>query len=248
VNKKLVFTAYNRPEYLKEAVHSWNQVENILDWEINYFLEPSELQKEMIYQFSRLECGELWGTVHDQKLGVLTNPWFAMQHSFSMGADFTVIAEDDIVVSRDVLNYFNWAMKHYKDDKNVLAVLAFSKVEAGANMSEEYSDQQIVTNTSSFCPLVWGTWKDRWPEISANWDFNYSSGNPDGSEAGWDWNMTRLAEKTKRHFVFPMLSRSDHIGEHKGTHMIPADFPGSQAPTFKPDHGWPIKYTAWSNY
>lgn len=232
MSRELVFTAFYRANYLREAVGSWNQATNIQEWPVSYLLEPTtnEIQESMHREFHQLECAELSGIVNDHKLGVLRNPHAALTSTFDAGNDFVVLAEDDIVVSDDILEYFEWAMKTYKDDQSVLAVLAFSRIKDEANTS-------YVSRTKVFCPLVWGTWSDRWESlIKPNWDLDYSSGLADGSCAGWDWNMMRVAITQGKDFIYPHASRSNHIGKFGGTHSTEFDFPESQAATFKEFH------------
>lgn len=232
MRRELVFTAYNRPEYLAETIGSWNQVSNILDWDVSYLLEPSSAQEKMIEKFNGLECKSMLGVVNDHRLGVLRNPYAAMSSVFDAGNDFAVLAEDDIIVSSDILEYFEWASVYYENNPEILGVLAFSRLPEGYS-----EDANVVWKTEVFCPLVWGTWKDRWENlIKPNWDLDYSSGNPDGSEAGWDWNMLRLAVNNKMKFVFPEYSRSNHIGRFGGVHTSEFSFPDSQAATFTLDH------------
>lgn len=230
MNKELVFTGFNRPGYLRESISSWNQAEDILDWDAWFLLEPSEMQDWMLREFHELNAASVGGMINDKRLGVLKNPYTALMSSFDFGSEFTVLAEDDIVVSSDTLKYFEWAMEKYKDDKSVLAVLAFSRNNASTNPQ----DKGCVARTKVFCPLVWGTWHDRWRDlIKPNWDLDYSSGKPDGSEAGWDWNMMRVAVREEKDFIYPAWSRSNHIGQYGGTHTSEGSFPESQAGTFQ---------------
>lgn len=236
MRKELTFTAYRRPWYLREAIGSWNQAANILDWDVSMLLEPSiiEVENAMLAEFHRLECGFSVAVVNDHKLGVLRNPYAAFTSAFDAGNDFVVLAEDDIIVSNDVLEYFEWAMETYKEDQSVLAVLAFSRIA----LEDGEVSREAVSRTKVFCPLVWGTWQDRWEStIKPNWDLDYSSGKPDGSEAGWDWNMMRVAVREGKDFLYPQASRSNHIGRFGGEHTSHASFPESQAPTFKQFHG-----------
>jgi len=230
VNKELVFTGFNRPGYLRESIDSWNQCDGILDWDAWFLLEPSDMKDQMLAEFKNLEAASVNGVVNDHRLGVLRNPYFALKSSFDAGSEFTVLAEDDIVVSSDTLRYFEWAMKEYEEDESVLAVLAFSRNPVHINPASRAS----VSRTKVFCPLVWGTWHDRWRDyVKPNWDLDYSSGNPDGSEAGWDWNMMRVAVRAGKDFIYPAWSRSNHIGMYGGTHTSAESFPESQAPTFE---------------
>ena len=53
--------------------------------------------------------------------GVLGNPWLALDHAFGVSPDlhgprdFAILAEEDLIVSPDVLEYFTWCQR-YADD------------------------------------------------------------------------------------------------------------------------------------
>lgn len=233
MKRELVFTGFNRPNYLREAIASWNQAGGIQNWDASFSLEPSDVESQMISEFEQLRSKTLTGEVNSTRFGVLVNPFAAMKRSFARGSDFSVLAEDDIIVSSDVLEYFEWASEEYKEDESVLAILAYSRITS----ENDPQNRSGVARTKVFCPLVWGTWRHRWEfPIEPNWDLNYSSGRPDGSEAGWDWNMMRLAVRRGEDFIYPTDSRSNHIGLYGGTHTSPESFPESQAYTFRSNH------------
>lgn len=223
---ELVFTAFNRPDYFRKVIDSWNQVRNISDWNVSFHIEPSNMSEIMADMAFRLNSNL---TVHnnENRLGVLVNPWNALNTAFEGGADFVVIAEDDVLVSQDILEFFEWTSVEYETGHDVLAVNAFSQIGGGKS-------NQITVDDPKFSPLVWGIWKNRWEtHIRDTWDKDYSSGNPDGSEAGWDWNINRIITNNNMLIVKPLQSRSDHIGEMAGTHMTPDLFPTSRGADFE---------------
>lgn len=227
---ELVFTAYNRPQYFYDSIGSWNLCRNLPKWNTAVFIEPSELQTDMGSIAMQLNTNV---TIHlnNTLQGVLVNPWNAINTAFTNGADFVVLAEDDVIVSNDTLEFFEWAALEYQTGHDVLAINAFSRLGTG-------KANQLTLTDPSFSPLVWGVWKDRWENILRDtWDKDYSTGNPDGSEAGWDWNINRIIAANSYHIVKPLHSRSNHIGEHQGTHMTPDLFPTSQAVSFKMTRG-----------
>lgn len=228
MNRELVFTAYNRPEYLQSTITSWNGVRNLRSWNTAFFVEPSENRNEVENIALSLQTNV---TLHNNetKLGVLVNPWHALDTTFQGGADFVVLAEDDVLVSSDILEYFEWASEEYSTAYKILSLNAFS------NLGGTKSNQ--LTQSSQFSPLVWGTWKDRWEEtLRDTWDKDYSTGNSDGSEAGWDWNINRILQKYDWSVIKPLQSRSTHIGI-QGTHMTPDDFESSIGVDFQATRG-----------
>jgi hypothetical protein len=226
---RLVFTAYNRPQYLRESVSSWNAARNLRNWDATFYIEPSDVQNEMSDVALNLNTS-VTVVVNSEKLGVLVNPWNAVDSAFTSGADFVVLAEDDVIVSQDVLEYFEWASEEYATGKGVLCVNAYSRIgEGNAN--------QVVKDTA-FSPLVWGIWRNRWFEyLRETWDKDYSTGNSDGSEAGWDWNINRIISDNNLTVIKPVLSRSDHIGQFDGTHMTPDLFEESRGLGFEQIRG-----------
>lgn len=225
--KELVFTAYNRPNYFREVVQSWNNVRNLPMWQTTVHLEPSEVQNEMSELALSLNT-QVGIIINTELQGVLTNPWNALDAAFSRGADFVILAEDDVIVSQDVLEYFEWCSIEYQTAYNVLTVNAFSQIGGG-------KPGHITTEDPKFSPLIWGTWRDRWENyLRDTWDKDYSTGNPDGSEAGWDWNINRIIQNNGFTVVKPLQSRADHIGQYFGTHMIPELFDSSRGVDFSP--------------
>jgi hypothetical protein len=230
---KLVFTAHRRPEYLKKSLESWSQVRGIKDLKIDVFLDLGDKQAEMLEVMENSSlCIE--AHVNTERLGVLNNPWHALDHSFDNGSDFTIIAEEDILVSDDILDYFNAATSMYSADE-VLGVCAHTYASFG--------DPCELKLESRFEVLVWGTWKQSWEQhIRNTWDHDYSTGLSNGSEAGWDWNLSRVSKVTKP-FVHPGVSRSQHIGEQEGAHTTPQMYSETLAPTFLQHRQTAVFYT-----
>lgn len=225
----LVFTAYNRPQYLIETVNSWNNTRNLRMWNATFFIEPSD-QQQVVSDIAMALSTEVTTRINETVQGVLVNPWNALNTAFEGGADFVVLAEDDVVVSQDTLEYFEWASVEYQTSYNTLCLDAFSDNGTG-------NDNQVQASTA-FSPLVWGTWRDRWENtLRDTWDKDYSTGNPDGSEAGWDWNINRIIEDQGLHVIRPVNSRSDHIGLDGGTHTTPETFVESRGAGFNAFRG-----------
>ncbi len=229
MKRNLVFTAFNRPDYFSTTINTWNQVRNLRSWDVTVFIEPSPVENVMADLAMRLNTN-VTTVINPVQLGVLVNPWNALETSFISGADFTVLAEDDVVVSQDTLEFFEWSSEEYATAKKLLAINAFSQI-GGPKANQ-------VVQAGNFSPLVWGVWKNRWEDILRDtWDKDYSSGNPDGSESGWDWNINRIMQQNSYTVIKPLQSRSDHIGEYFGTHMTPDLYESSRGVDFQQVRG-----------
>src|SRR6266566_1919850 len=222
----VVFTAYQRPHYLKETLDSWAHVRGISSISMSIFIEPSDLQDDMIQVVHESKLS-LDVVLNKERLGVLVNAWRALNFAFfQTDADFTILAEEDVIVSSDTLEYFQYQIDHYSCH-DALGVCAYSGRDKG--------DTDKTHLSFDFSVLLWGTWYDNWIDcIKDNWDKDYSTNNgTPGVEAGWDWHLARLSKKFNRPFIHPEVSRSKHIGEFGGMHTTPETHAALRCPTFQ---------------
>lgn len=225
MNIAVVMTAYKRPEYLERTLESWSRVRSLPGvFEHRACIEPSPAQE----QVAALARNFGWlVTLNPVRHGVLVNPVESVSSMFGHPeVDFVILAEEDVVVASDVLEYFAWASAKFRNDQSVSVVCAHRPQGARA----EIPRADAVTRVPGFAsPLVWGTWRDRWEEfIEPTWDRDYSN-------SGWDWNLVMLMKASGKHSVFPEQNRSDHIGEHGGAHCTPAMFLETVDPEFRSD-------------
>jgi hypothetical protein len=228
MNMAVAMTAYQRPDYLRRTMQSWAQVRGLreLVFERRVFAEPSPAQAQVAQEIR--EHSEWALTWNETRLGVLVNPVEAIAAMFRErpGLDFVVLAEDDVVVASDVLEYFAWAAAEFRADQSVSVVCAHRPQ---ATLVEHPRDEAAVKYLGFSCPLVWGTWRDRWESfIEPTWDRDYRN-------RGWDWNLVMLMKAGGKHSIFPEQNRSDHIGEQGGAHCTPAMFPETVDPQFRED-------------
>jgi len=224
LKKALFITAANRPAYFRETMNSWRKVRRFYDWHVFFRLEPTEFLDEHLEIIDELEHPSSAVIVNPQVYGVLEHPYVGFKHLFGLYFDFVVRAEDDLVVSEDILEYFHWASNEYHHEKSVGAVLGFS---------EESGPEDEVRRVDHFSPWVWATWWDRWDNhIGPTWDHDYSTYNGyPGNEAGWDWNLnTRIFPQRGLQSVAPAASRVQNIGVW-GVHGTPENF--RESPSFE---------------
>ncbi|MDO5429831.1 GNAT family N-acetyltransferase [Parabacteroides sp.] len=83
--------------------------------------------------------------------------------------DSFISLEDDIMVSKDFLQFMNDALEFYKDDKHVYSICGFK---APFNLPENYSEDVYFYP----CNSPWGiaTWKDRWVSVNHDYFDRYS--------------------------------------------------------------------------
>jgi hypothetical protein len=204
-------TSTHRPEYLRRVLDSWSKVRGVDRYRWLVRQEPgraADLCREVF-----TESGfEFEWRVNVKREGPLWNPWLAIDECFDLGSRFVIYAEDDVVVSPDVIEFMEWAQSEYEDQK-VLAVSAMQRQRTGFGDP----DWHRAIWTKRFPANVFGIWDSRWKLITREWDFDYR-------KRGWDWALTDFLVHHEWWTVAPAISRSDHIGKHGGAHMPPAAY------------------------
>ena len=192
-----------RQKYLREALDSWARCSR--DSGLASAVRPGAVRANFpvaeFTQWANRTFASAQVSVADTRLGCLKNTRRAMRLAFASGAEFAILAEEDLLVSQDVLEYFSWARDTYAAEEKVTVV-------CGHSLRTEGGGPDVVVRSSWFNPLVWGTWKDRWEGfIDPEW------GPFEGNMESWDNNLRVKVATSGRESVFPAYSRSLHIGQ-----------------------------------
>lgn len=231
-SKSIFFTIYNRIEYLKPTLEQWLEVEDIVDYDIYFRVEPSEILDDVLKEiesFRNKVNAYSHVIVNDQKQGCARNTWNGFNELFDRYS-FVILTEDDILPSTDVCKYFTFLENRYREDNEVITI--------SANYEFDGYDDLFVSKIGIFRGQIWGTWKDRWNKyIKDTWDFDYSSGE-NGGPSGWDWNLSlRVLPNNNLKSIAPHSSRSQHVGV-TGLHCDESIFELTQMKSFKKERIW----------
>lgn len=237
----IAFTVNNRPEYLRQTLESWSKVRGIGDCTLVFSCEPG--CPEAVQVASNVDFAHriIWG-VSPQRLGVLVNPRTALYHAFDiLGGDFAVLAEEDLIVSPDAIEFFTWCQR-YRDDPEVLAVTTYQHHEQpgglqGAGPADWNPDDQWHF-------WVFGTWRDRWQNLLRDsWDCTYEENGGGPLQRGFDWKIRNTLVRGKgMKMIAPSLARSQHIGRYGGVHCTPDQFEGLLSSCYAGDDVPPQEY------
>ena len=224
----ITFTAFNRVDYFVETMNSWAAVNNLDKVKMIFNIEKTDKLKEMIAVLDSFRhnssVGDVTINVNEGVIGCAKNSWNALERGFEH-SDSVVLAEEDFIVSNDIIDMFTAADKLFKDQKDVMVV-------SGRNETVQEDNPYAFRKLGLLTCWVWMTWKDRWNTYLRNtWDFDYSSGKATGTPGGWDWNIRRIIERNNMFNVVPGHSRSNHIGIN-GIHSNAKSFTTNA--TFKP--------------
>jgi len=208
----VAMTANNRPKYLHRVLQTWEAANDLHKLPFIFQVEPV---MPMVMDMCKAFPGTNVVNINPYVYGALGNPWHALNTGFEYGADFVILAEDDSVVSPDVLDYFYWASTHFQGRQETLAVCSFNHFSNGRSNE--------VFRRKWFASVVWGTWRNRWEQLMReDWGWDY------GGDGPWDTRFVRMMPERNMNCLFPCVSRSQHIGEH-GTHMDASMFHKLQA-------------------
>jgi hypothetical protein len=226
----VVMTAHRRPYYLCQALESWQATDGMTELAgFHVALDASDRTQQMAGLLNSYSFAS-W-TLNLPPRGSQVNPVQAIAELFARHPEvsFAVLAEEDLLVSADVLTFMSWAADEFRDDQHVLTVCA--------HPGRDGTDPELAFFTEGFSPWIWGTWRDRWDSvICPTWDRNYSTGDAECPQSGWDWNLNkRIIPRGGYVSVAPDITRSQNIGEHEGVHALPADFPGTVLASFRQD-------------
>lgn len=203
-----------RPDYLRKTLASWRAVRGNGEARFIFCLEPGT--GFPVGDFSRWAAGEFPGCtveVNETRKGCMGNTRHALERAFAAGAEFAVVAEEDVQVSSDILEYFSWAQGQYLDDEDTVAVCAHAKSATAAEPSS-------VVRAHWFSPLVWGTWPEKWQGfIAPRWTAwaEYSQ--------AWDGHLKQAIAESGKYSIHPVGSRSRHFG--KTSTLVPWVFQDS---------------------
>jgi GNT-I family len=194
----VVFTTNDRPHYMARVLESWRHVRGIEAARLIFSCEP---HPPMVDLLKTVDFAETLISVNHAQLGVETNPYKAEMLGFTVpGTDFVIQAEEDALVTTDLLEYMAWARDTYAADESVQAVCAYQNTQRGP--------LDTVFRREWFCACVWGTWRDRWEAMKDTWP-----AGPIPGGGSWDWWMiNHVMKPAGRVVIEPCQSRSKNIG------------------------------------
>jgi hypothetical protein len=204
----LVFTANDRPAYMRQVLGSWAACPGIADVPMIFLCEPGCPAMVETCAAAGAFCKNVEVRVNTRREGALGNPYRAFEAGFTR-AEFVIVAEDDTTVTPGALAFFAAADRMFRHQPRVAAVSPFR------HHSPAAPRPGAIELTTAFESTIWATWRDRWDNlIRGTWDHDYS-------RKGFDWNLQRIIDEQELQVAQPQLSRAQHIGEHGGTHMQP---------------------------
>lgn len=234
-SKKIItLSLYNRPKYTVEVLNHLARCNGIQDYVVIPYVDqdPNDIygnmQAHMLHILHKFASSGVLNIdkprFHESNVGCNAAIWCCLNEGF-LFTDFVIHLEDDIILAKDALEYFEWANAKYKDDKTIFTVDAYNNEKYDSSIVSKVSEIAYkVCKADSFKPWGWATWIDRWNDIKDRWQFGYGPRPKEGFEGGgWDVCMKKLLRKD-RYRIYPKLARCVNIGAKGGCHTPSAEW------------------------
>ena len=208
INKTISLACYSRPKILLEALDSLkNQMADLANYKLYISCEPGN--SEVINIIKNIDFIETDITINDKKLGLSTNTFNAINKAFKQ-ADFNLYLEDDIVLSPDALNLFEWYIK--QDLTNIVALSFCNFWDKNDKL-----DENLIYKVRGL---------NGWGFIASKQQFKkYFRPFWFPLKGFWDKSSAIQTRKMSKniYYIVPQLSRSTNIGD-VGTNMTTGDW------------------------
>jgi glycosyltransferase involved in cell wall biosynthesis len=209
----IAISAYNRPEYLQRCIAALYGAKGFDKDKYHIYCamdcyEDGSFNKDVLDVFFWFR---LVPDIAKKKQGCNYTVKKALDMAWEDNPDFVLMLEDDIIISDDALMYVEWAADQYKDDKSVRTIGLWSH-DKGYSLPAKLKETDLgqVMKQNYFTCWGWGTWEDRWEEMSSTWTTGDDSHN-----SSWDVIMSsHLGDRVE---ILPSIARAYNCGEHGGT-------------------------------
>lgn len=193
--KTIVTMHYNRPQCTKKCIEYLERCIGIEDYIVLFHVEPCMTEIVDIISKSNLNKKVV---INTSLLGLWKNKKKAINNGFN-NSDFVIVIEDDVLLSKDALQYFDWARDKFEQDESVVTVTAYNSEKVGINPYE-------VKKRNWYNSTAWAIWKNRYEKL-VNWN-------------GQDKELMSQLFTENKYEVFPVLSRAQNIGFVNGEKSI----------------------------
>lgn len=165
-NAPIIIPTINRYEHLKRCVESLanNPLAKESELVISLDYPPHEKYRdgwEKIKEYLPTIAGFGKVTVlyADENIGAAKNCNKLREYVKGLGYDAFILTEDDNIFAPNFLDYINWGLRTFKDDKSILAVCGFKRV------NTSFLNNNVYTWPHQFVAWGYGMWFDRREKI-----------------------------------------------------------------------------------
>lgn len=206
----IAITLYRRPEQTKILFEALEGAYGFEDFKIFIHVDVSMEHVDACHDVCALANN--FGMKHsnvrqvyhsDPRLGVDKAKLFILPKAFQ-NHDRVIFLEDDTVLSKDALLYFEWALKQTENDHDCLSISGYNRREDPCPVGDEFT----VSMRPGFCPWGWATHKRVWDKFYDEGRYErYSGENVNGL---FDHYLDTEGKERAMYSVYPILGRTNH--------------------------------------
>lgn len=228
MNINITVSLFNRPDYSKQVLDHLLKANFSETFQILVNIDKSPYSDELLELVASYSSKlDIHAHYCPKNLGCNKAIYQCIDWGFE-DADFVIHVEDDILLAKDALQYFEWCANKFVDDKSIFTIDGYNNTPYIPRYPGSYDKTDVIEDskyeilkTTSFRPWGWGTWKDRWEGIKDRWQFGYGAIYEQGKRVfdggGWDVCMKQYL-RGDRCRIFPRLARCKNIGAKGGVH------------------------------
>lgn len=201
--KTLTLTTFRRPQYTLQVFQHLNNCAGIEDYTLFIQAEPNQILFDLISYF-KFKC-KTDVVFNARQLGCKENNLQVLERAFEH-TDYNIHVEDDILMSRDALKYFEWGQK--QREEKLFTIAGYSKT----TLEDTTVDKSHgVEKEYWYVPWGWATWKENFKEMLKIRELQ--------TIYTWDDEINRFIRGDSRYQLKPLLSRTQNIGSFGGSHI-----------------------------
>ena len=165
----IVLFIYNRLNHIIECLNSLKMADESNKTKLIIFSDGPKTGQELAVRkvreyvknaelkqyFYEVEINEL-----DKNLGLAKMVIFGVDEVIKKYGK-CIVVEDDVVVSRDFINFMNDCLNYYENEFNIWSI-------AGMSIIDPKLVKEDIYILGRICSCAWATWRNRWEKI--DWD------------------------------------------------------------------------------
>jgi len=201
---------YNRPDLLKQVFEALSNCFGIQNFEIITSEEPDQPEtSDMVLECLSSMDIPFSRNFNDERLGCNVNCRKALELAFELtDAPWAVCLEDDILLAKDALLWYMWAIEKYKDHEMVGCVGTYRSQREGFEI--DMKDLRTCHMRGCVLPWGWAITKKRFEEFAPQ----YTADRERTLSGAWDDFVSQYMSENALYQVYPNVSRSQNIGEY----------------------------------
>jgi Glycosyl transferase family 2 len=189
--------AHRRPVYFGETLAALTKCAGMVDWRVVLVLDCPDDKTRAIAKAASKVRG--WEIAEFDLRNEADPPYSRISRAtllaLSLGfatADYVAHLEEDCVPAPDFLRWHAEQAERFRYDPRVFTVNAWS-----GPVGHKHNEDHVAP---AYSPWGWGTWRDRFEEMRAGWDFDF-----------WDRHLNEVL-RGDRLGVFSAVSLVRNIG------------------------------------